>query len=455
MKLPEIIKRIQPSTVLILTYDNKGEIKKQGSGFFISKDGNIVTSHHVLEAATQAEIKTSKGKIYPIKKILAESKEDDIVLASVDIPQELVHPLTLSKSIPEVGEKVIVIGNPLGLEQTISDGIVSAVREIPQFGEIIQITVPVSSGSSGSPVINIKGEVIGVATFQIVEGQNLNFAIPSEKVDKLKPGKGKTLAEWEASEMEQGLASAEGLYDTGLSFLWIENYEKALSYFQKAIEKNPRYADAYFQIGYCNDKLGRFSDAIEAYKQAIRIKPDFAEAHINLGWAYYNLGRFSDAIEAYKQAIRIKPDFAEAHINLGVAYGELGRFSDAIEAFKQAIRIKPDYAKAHYNLGVIYVNLGRFSDAIEAYKQAIRIKPDFAEAHINLGVAYGELGRFSDAIEAFKQAIRIKPDYAMAYFNLGLTYLILGDKDSALEEYKILKDLDTESANKLFNLIYK
>ncbi len=73
----------------------------------------------------------------------------------------------------------------------------------------------------------------------------------------------------------------------------------------------------------------------------------------------------------------------------------------------------------------------------------------------NLGVAYGKLGCYQDAIESLKQAIRIKPDYAEAHYNLGIAYLRADDKGLALEEYKILKILDAEQANTLFNLIYK
>ncbi|MHC4655704.1 MAG: tetratricopeptide repeat protein [Planctomycetota bacterium] len=76
-------------------------------------------------------------------------------------------------------------------------------------------------------------------------------------------------------------------------------------------------------------------------------------------------------------------------------------------------------------------------------------------AHYNLGNAYGKLGCYLEAIGAFKQVIRIEPDFAEAHCGLGVTYLMTGDKDSALEEYKILKTLDAELANKLFNLIYK
>ncbi|MEW5877548.1 MAG: tetratricopeptide repeat protein [Acidobacteriota bacterium] len=521
--LPVIVKKISPSVVLVLSYDEKGTLLKQGTGFFINKNGEIITNHHVLRGASRAEVKTKEGKVYPLVRILAEDTRADLTRASVGIPQESVHPLALSTAIPEVGERVIVIGNPLGLESSVSDGIVSAVRAIPEFGKVIQVTAPLSPGSSGSPVINLKGEVVGVAAFQLTEGQNLNFAIPSEKIAGLTPTKEQPLGKWGEGAKEDWLASEEGLYYTGIAFLLAEDYETALRYFAKAVEKNAGNPDAYFQVGYCNDKLGRYSEAVEAFKQAIRIKPDDAEAHYNLGVAYAKLGRYSEALEAFKQAIRIRADFSEAHHNLGVAYAGLGRYSDAVEAFKQAIRIKPDYAEAHfglgfaygklgryseaveahkqvvrikpdvaeahYYLGVAYLSLGRYSEAleafkqairikpdyaeaqcdlglaygklgrhseaVEAYKQAIRIKPDFAEAHKGLGASYGSLGRFSEAVEAFKQAIRIKPDYAEAHFALGVSYLLLEDKGAALDEYKILKTLNAELANKLFNMIYQ
>ena len=92
---------------------------------------------------------------------------------------------------------------------------------------------------------------------------------------------------------------------------------------------------------------------------------------------------------------------------------------------------------------------------IDTCKQAVIAKHDDPEAHFNLGVAYGESGKHREAIEAFKQAIRIKPDHADAHYFLGVVCLILNDRGAALEQYKILKDLDAEAANKLFDLIYK
>ena len=93
--------------------------------------------------------------------------------------------------------------------------------------------------------------------------------------------------------------------------------------------------------------------------------------------------------------------------------------------------------------------------AIPYFEKVIKKNPLDADAHCGLGGAYVGLGRYQEAVEAFKEAIRLKSDYADAHYNLGVVYLYLGDKGSALEEYKILKDLNQEEANRLFNSIYK
>jgi tetratricopeptide (TPR) repeat protein len=415
--LVDLVKKVKPCVVLIQTFDKDNKPLGQGSGFFVNNKGHIVTNHHVLEGAYRATVKTSSGIEYPVEGIIAKNADADIVKLVVNIPDANITFLNLSMNVPSEGEDVVVIGNPLGLESTVSAGIVSAVRDIPAFGKILQITAPISPGSSGSPVINSKGEVIGIATLIITSGQNLNFAIPSDKIIALKETSQTPIF----NAMTADSNDAQLFYQKGLKELWQKNWSAALTCFQKAIEKNPQDADVWFYLGYCYGELDRWQDAIESCKQAIRIKPDYADAHYILGLAYGKLGLYQDEIESYKQAVRIKPDYVEAHYNLGNAYGELGRSQDAVESFKQAIRIKPDYAEAHGNLGVTYLKLGRGQDAIESCKQAIRIKPDDALAHCNLGIAY----------------------------------LMVGDKGSALEEYKILKTLDTEQANKLFNLIYK
>jgi tetratricopeptide (TPR) repeat protein len=453
--LPTLIKKVEPSIVVILTYNREGKILGQGSGFFINKEGDVITNYHVLQEANRAVIRTTDGRDYPIKKVLAEDTEGDLIRVSVDISEEAVSPLILATQLPEVGERVIVIGTPLGLDKTVSDGIVSAVRAMPKFGNIIQVTAPISPGSSGSPVINMKGEVIGIATFFLVAGQNLNFAIPGERIAKLTMGQGESLPEREEGRIKDWLASAEGIYTVGLHYLLAEDYEKALSYFIESTKRNPQKALSFFWIGYCLGRLGQYQEAIEPYKQAIRIQPNDGEIYNNLCFAYGKVGRFDEAIESCRQAIQLKPDLAEAQNNLGWTYQIVGRYQEAIQSCKEAIRLKPDFVLAHYNLGNNYSALKKYEEAIKSYKETIRIQFDYAEGHLNLGAAYFHTGRFEEAIVSYKQAVRLKSSLPEAHLNLGMSYLKLGDRGSAIEEYKILRELDKGLANRLFNLIYE
>ncbi|HEX8706762.1 MAG TPA: tetratricopeptide repeat protein [Pyrinomonadaceae bacterium] len=451
--LPELVKRIKPSVVSVVTYDLKGERLSRGSGFFTAPD-RVVTNRHVLEGAYKAEVHTAGDLTFNVRGVLALDGEGDIALLQVDAPAGMASPLSVARTTPQEGESIVVIGNPLGLEGSVSNGIVSAVRDIPNFGRIIQITAPISPGSSGSPVINMRGEVIGVATLQLADGQSLNFAVPSDRVVQLQVGPVRTLAELVLATRNSLRANAERFYMQGLGFLSRDDCEKALPYFKKATDADPDYAEAWAQTGFCNGMLGRHAEALRASKQAVRLKPESAESYINIGSALAYLGQHKESAEAYRQAIRLDPNNPDAYYALGVTYGKLGKTDDEVQAYRQALRLKPDYIAAYEKLGQGYFRLGRFTDAVAAYRQAVLLKPEDAAAFDNLGSALLKLKQYGEAVEAFKQAIRLKPDFGRAYYNLGLAYLSQGDRDAALEQYNLLKVFDAERAARLYNTIF-
>jgi tetratricopeptide (TPR) repeat protein len=326
--LPTLVKRVKPAVVAISTYDANGEAVMTGSGFFL-RPGQVVTNLHVIRRSVRAEIKTldGKGKVFPVNGILAVDEEGDLALLSVEMPPlERARSSELASELPDEGESIFVIGNPLKLEGSVSDGIVSAVREVPNSYRIIQITAPISHGNSGSPVFNLRGQVLGVVTVKVTNGQNINLAIAAARVGELRAGKLQPLAELTVKTKGD---VAETLYRSGLESLWLGNYDNAVGYFENAANKNPKRAEAWVQVGYCKVKQGKTQEAIRAYLQALQLKPEDAEIHNKLGDAYYHAGRLREAIESYSEAARLQPDRAETFYNLAIAYYESGNQSMA------------------------------------------------------------------------------------------------------------------------------
>jgi tetratricopeptide (TPR) repeat protein len=385
--------------------------------------------------------------------VIAVDAEGDLALLRVDAPANQVRPLLLDRTSPQEGESVVVIGNPFGLEGSVTNGIVSAVRDIPTFGRIIQITAPISPGSSGSPVVNMQGQVIGVATLQITGGQSVNFAIPSERISQLQNGTLLSLSDLVATTGRNKRARAVQAFRDGLTFLSKDDCEKALPYFEKAVESDNNYAEAWAQSGFCKEKLGRHADAIEASRKAVSLRPS-AESYFNIGLANYYLKQYREATEAYRQSIRLDPyNAADAYYALGLVYRDWGRPDDEIQAYKQAIRLRSDYTSAYERLGSRYLKSKKYNEAIEVFKQLSLLKPGDANAPNSMGEAYLESGRLPEAVEAFRQAIRLKPDFGKAYYNLGRSQLAMGNRDGALEQYNILQGLDQDWAERLNNLI--
>ena len=337
--LPTLVKRVKPAVVAIATYDVNGEALMTGSGFFL-RPGQVVTNLHVIRGAVRAEIKTldGKGKVFPVKGTLAIDEEGDLALLSVETALERARSSELASELPDEGETIFVIGNPLKLEGSVSDGIVSAVREVPNSYRIIQITAPISHGNSGSPVFNLRGQVLGVVTVKVTNGQNINLAIAAARVAQLTAGKLQPLPALAAKGKGD---VAESLYRSGLDSLWLGNYDNAVGYFENAANKNPRRAETWVQVGYCKVKQGKTQEAIHAYLQALQLKPEDAEIHNKLGDAYYYSGRLREAIDSYTEAARLRPGSAETFYNLAIAYSESGNPGMAASHARTLQRLDP------------------------------------------------------------------------------------------------------------------
>jgi tetratricopeptide (TPR) repeat protein len=373
----------------------------------------------------------------------------------LEIPEAEVAWIAVSDRAPEIAERIVVVGSPMGLEQTVSEGIISSVREIPTVGRVFQMSAPISPGSSGSPVVSTKGQVIGIATFQFIQGQNLNFAVTAQQIMALKKfADTKSVPEWTFDHLGSKPRVAEELCQKGFKFSIAGEDQLALQHFIKATQEDPGDAAAWSGLGSCYAGLNNSEEAIAAFQQAIQANPQDEMAHLHLANYYGKIGRFEEAIAAYKETIAINPQLEAAHFNLGMAYVQLGRYAEGKDAFETVARLNPEAAPAHYNAGIAYSQLGRFQEAIEAQKIVIRINPDFAPAYYAIGVAFGKLGRGRDEIGAYTEAIRVDPDFAPAHHAMGQAFLQRGDKTGALEEYKILKKLDDTLADNLFTRIY-
>ena len=261
-----------------------------------------------------------------------------------------------------------------------------------------------------------------------------------------------------------------------------KNVDEAIKAYDKSIELNPNFYQAYNNRGSAKVRIGQYNSAIVDLNKALSYKSDFAEAYCNRGLAKINLNQYNSAIEDYDVAIALKRDDAEAYCNRGIAKASLGQYHSAITDFDEALNRKPDFAEAYSIRGEAKANLSQYHSAIidcdealnskpnfaEAYcnrakakvglrqyhsaitdcDKALNSKPDFAEAYCNRGVARCSIGQYDSAIADFDKALNSKPDFAEVYRNRGLVKLIIGQYESAVtdcDEALVLKSDDAEA----------
>ena len=357
-----------------------------GSGFFVQRD-QIATNFHVIAGTYSGTAKlVGKSATYVVEGITASDVEND--LAVLKVSDSNVQPLPIGDSdAVQLGATVYVSGHPKESEGTFSDGTISGPREVGSQ-TLLQMTAPISPGGSGGPVLNEKGEVIGLSFLTLEDGQSLNYVIPS-------------------------------------------NYLKALISKSDAVkplaqEKQSVSAETHFYRGNEKYLMRIYQDAITAYDEAIRLQPDFANAYVNRGLAKEKLGQHESAIMDYSSAIKINPALAGAYNNRGSVQRRLGQHFLALEDLNTAIQLDPRYVKAYVNRGNAKNSLGHPNEALEDFNTALNLDPDSAEAYNNRGIAKASLMQLLEAIKDFDTAIQLNPELAKAYYSRGVTKFIIG-----------------------------
>ncbi len=208
----DIVERYKPAIVRI--ENNMGTQLGVGTGFFVTKSGQVATNLHVIAGGGKLIVKLSDGTVYDVKRVVAVDADRDLAIIEVD-PTSAVPTVPLGNSDSVVpGDAVVAIGNPIGLDFTVSDGLISSVRPFDD-DVMLQISAPISQGSSGGPLFNSYGQVIGVATMVASQGQNLNFGVPINYLRPLMEHKGSETVEEFAKRFQKAPPKRLIQTDTG------------------------------------------------------------------------------------------------------------------------------------------------------------------------------------------------------------------------------------------------
>ena len=248
--LPRLVKRVQPAVVTVITYNARDEALFQGTGFFITPGGSFLTNCHVLAQAARAEVRDSQGRCYPVKGVVAADRSWDLVVAASGLSPRGGSLFENYRRHPGSGRAGGGGGQPPG-PGTNSERRCD-FRVPPDFGGQLpaDLRAPVSTGSSGSPVVNMQGEVVGVTSLQVLRGQNLNFAVPGSRALALQEKAGAArMAATPLAGLEQQSGPVWWRLDRDHRYAAGKHPHRAAAAHRQAIHCQPELAGALSGLG--------------------------------------------------------------------------------------------------------------------------------------------------------------------------------------------------------------
>jgi S1-C subfamily serine protease/tetratricopeptide (TPR) repeat protein len=428
----------------------------------------LLTNQHVIRSATNAVVKLYDGGTGGISDIIMENENLDIALVHCIIgvtPKPIPH-LHISTEDTAIGERVYAIGSPEGLEASLSEGIISGKREIVPGIVYIQTTAPISSGSSGGPLLNSTGKVIGITTASRREGQNLNFVIPASHIIEFLKGP--------CNPREIG---------SGTSIQAEEDYAYKLESFAHHHLLNEKGEDDWEgePLEVIRNKIIKTQNYTEALQDLTNLKSSQFDKHAYL--FHYTIGLAAEGLcsksdiwhdgqtiedkyrqcrnnkyqqlakKAYMESIQLKPEYSPANKHLADCLSREGQFVEALVYGNILVERVPFCATAYKLRGDILTSLKHNLEALRDYKNAAKLSPGNPEIYYKMGEVYMFLHNDEEAIEAYETAIQLKlkpPLSGACYFGIGLIRKWMGKFEQAIACFKKAKEngYDAEECNK-------
>ena len=502
----EIFRLVSHSVFVVEALDDKGDVAALGSGLyilqidsvadldrFLSDVNQLVTNKHVVEGARDVRIRQGT-KTWPAK-VVAVDKHRDVCVLEVkgkiwrDTNRIDIRP----SSTLAVGEKVYAIGAPEGLELSMSEGIISGLRKDESGALLVQTTAPISHGSSGGGLFDAQGRLIGITTFTVREGQNLNFAIPAQDVmsslntaregsttDTAHPESEEPKAAPASNEQNDALQAALSKYRKSIVERCTDlvhsrclgaiipvpaelgmNFEAALNVFELAAEtfpENPvaqRAAADMAQVVLDEDQrdqekyptTGLVALSLKHYYAALQLNPSDYITHFNLALLLRSGveitgNRDDEVIANLREAVRLRPDFVEAHDMLGAIFKQRGENDAAIAELMQAQRLRaahcePVFDNLRYeDLALLMEKKGDLKTAEVELSQATACDPLDKTAHFSLADILEKDGAPEKATGLIQGLAQRLPDDPEVRNRLARSLYAKGDLRGAMAAYR-------------------
>lgn len=433
----EVFARVKDSVVLIQVYGEGRQYDGQGSGVVIAP-GAVLTNCHVVDDAREIDL-LWHGERHAARLRFRDSARDLCQVESLGLPAPAVDIAPLAEAKP--GQAVFAVGNPLGLELTLSSGLLSSVGGAEEARGLVT-TAPVSPGSSGGGLFDARGRLLGITTAILEE--KLNLAAPAAWARDL-PARHRD----EDEETEHDINWAAIAARLGAERQW----PALLTHVERWVSMRPQDDMALYYLSAALRDSGQPEKAEAVAAQGMAAAPDNPLHQRNRGLARFDLKQVEPAL-ADLEAVKAKlPWDMSLMQRLAGLYGHQGRHDEARVLFARLVKLSPGVFEQWYGLGLEHSALQDWQGAEQAFNAALRIKPDDASTQFYLAGAYAKLDNPAAARPLLERVVALDKTNAKAWYLLYWVYRQLNEHGLALSALREAAALGQPEAKLAINVV--